>query len=169
MKVRNVHQRELPLPASRVGLLIDTLSSADDALWPADRWPAMKFDRPLSVGAVGGHGPIGYVVEGYTPGSTVRFRFSRPRGFLGFHAFEVEAVSAERTRLRHVLEMEVSGRAALAWTLAYRPLHDALIEDALDRGMTFVGVSVEARRWSLWVLVLRRMLRRRRGDSQRSE
>ena len=39
------------------GRLLDGLSAADDRLWPKDRWPAMRFDRPLKVGARGGHGP----------------------------------------------------------------------------------------------------------------
>jgi hypothetical protein len=68
MVVVNVHERMLDASITEIGKLIDTLASAEDKLWPRDRWPAMKFDRPLSVGAVGGHGPIRYTVESYQPG-----------------------------------------------------------------------------------------------------
>jgi antitoxin (DNA-binding transcriptional repressor) of toxin-antitoxin stability system len=53
MQVRNVHERVFPAPPAQVGALIDTLASADDRLWPGDRWPPMRFDRALSVGARG--------------------------------------------------------------------------------------------------------------------
>jgi hypothetical protein len=90
MPVINIHERVLDASITEIGKLIDGLASADDKLWPCDRWPAMKFDRPLSVGAVGGHGPIRYTIESYKPGSRIQFRFTEPKGFLGSHRFEVE-------------------------------------------------------------------------------
>jgi hypothetical protein len=60
MPVINIHERVLDASIFEIGKLIDGLASANDKLWPHDRWPAMKFDRPLSVGAIGGHGPIRY-------------------------------------------------------------------------------------------------------------
>jgi hypothetical protein len=54
MKVRNIHDRELPATAAAVGGLIDSLASPEDALWPKQSWPRMKFDRALGVGATGG-------------------------------------------------------------------------------------------------------------------
>ena len=58
MKVINIHSRDYPVASAEVGRLIDTLSSENDLLWPHQLWPRMKFDRPLSVAAEGGHGPI---------------------------------------------------------------------------------------------------------------
>jgi len=158
MDVRNVHERGLAAPASRVGPLLDSLASANDALWPGDRWPAMKFDRPLAVGAVGGHGPIGYTVEEYVPGRRVWFRFTAPRGFNGSHGFDLVPLDEGRTLLRHVLEMRTGGAASLTWPLVFRPLHDALLEDALDRAERSLGLLPRARSWSLWVRLLRRLL-----------
>ncbi|MDQ3135435.1 MAG: hypothetical protein M3Q76_11655, partial [Acidobacteriota bacterium] len=66
--MKNVHERILQSPFAAAGELIDKLASRDDLLWPRERWPAMKLDRPLGVGAKGGHGPIRYVVEAYEPG-----------------------------------------------------------------------------------------------------
>ena len=85
MKVVNIHERELPASPERVGALIDSLSSHEDSLWPKHSWPPLEFDRPLSVGAVGGHGPVRYFVEAYTPCKSIRFRFTRPKGFSGYH------------------------------------------------------------------------------------
>lgn len=163
MHVLNVHERLLDAPASHVGALLDSLSSADDALWPHRDWPAMRFDRPLGVGAVGGHGPIRYTVEEYTPGRQVRFRFTGPRGFDGTHAFHVEPSDGGRTLLRHVIDMEATGPAPLSWTLLYRPLHDALLEDALDRAERAVGGTPRPRAWSRWVRILRWLVARARG------
>jgi hypothetical protein len=49
--VRNVHERELPVPAEEVGRLLDRLGGAADRLWPAPAWPPLLFDRPVAVGA----------------------------------------------------------------------------------------------------------------------
>jgi len=162
MTVRNVHQRQLNAPVSQVAQLIQGLASKDDRLWPHARWSAMAFDRPLSVGATGGHGPIGYFVEAYEPGQSIRFRFTKPEGFVGTHSFEVESIDAGHTRLRHIIEMRLAGSARLQWPLVIRPLHDALLEDALDRAELFCGMQPAPRRWSAWVRFLRRALKRGR-------
>lgn len=154
--VLNLHERTLPVPASAVGELIDRLASPEDRLWPTDRWPAMRFDRALEVGARGGHGPIRYFVEEYKPGQSIRFRFTGPKGFVGTHGFEIIEVAPDLTQLRHVLEMGLKGRARLSWPLIFRPLHDALIEDALDRAAAFlVKKPVELRDWPIRVKWLR--------------
>ena len=67
MQVHNVHEREFDLSLASVGSLIDSLASSNDRLWPNDKWPPMRFDRALAVGARGGHGPIRYSIEEYQP------------------------------------------------------------------------------------------------------
>lgn len=167
MRVRNIHQREIAAPAARVGRLIDGLSSADDALWPHRHWPRMKFDRPLGVGAVGGHGPVRYTVEAYEPGQRVLFRFTGPRGFNGTHGCVIEPVDAERAILRHEVIMQTRWPATLSWPLVFGPLHDALLEDALDCAERDVGQEPRPRHWSLWVRLLRRVLARGRSSARR--
>lgn len=163
MNVVNVHERSLGAPTDAVGTLLDSLASGDDRLWPAETWPRMRFDRPLGAGAVGGHGPIRYVVEEYVPGRSIRFRFVAPAGFDGGHRFEVVPHDDGTSALRHVLEMRVRGRARITWPLVFRPLHDALLEDALSRAETSLGLPVHVRRWSRRVRLLRAVLSRRRG------
>jgi hypothetical protein len=158
--VVNVHERVIPASTETVGKMMDTLGSAGDLVWPADRWPPMKLDRPLQVGAAGGHGPIRYRVESYESGRSVRFRFLSPDGFVGTHAFDVEDAGAGASRLRHVLEMNTEGMAALNWSLVIRPLHDALLEDALDKVEgTFRRVG-PPRTWSRRVVFLRWLVRK---------
>jgi hypothetical protein len=155
MRVINVHERELNASLETAGALIDGLASDKDVLWPSDRWPPMRFVRPLGAGAVGGHGPIRYVVEAYEPGRSIRFRFTKPDGFRGNHRFELEKLSADRVKLCHVIEMRTVGVALLQWYFAIKPLHDALLEDALDRAELFAGGKPRNREWSLWVRFLR--------------
>ncbi|WP_218003267.1 SRPBCC family protein [Nocardia concava] len=131
--VRNVHSRVITADAESVGRLLDSLASDDDRLWPVHRWPAMRFDRPLGVGASGGHGPIRYICVKYVPGREVVFRFRRPLGFDGTHGFLVEEVDATHTRLTHELVMRTHGAARFSWPLMWRWLHDAALEDSLDR------------------------------------
>ena len=158
MEVLNIHERELAVDAARVGQLIDALASPQDRLWPLDRWPRMKFDRPLSVGATGGHGPVRYVVDRYQPGRSIRFRFQQPAGFNGFHGYEIFERSSGKTLLRHTLRMSATGPALFFWPFVFRPLHNALIEDSLSRAEAGVGVVSNRSRWSLWVRFLRRVL-----------
>ena len=116
MQVHNVHEREFDLSLASVGSLIDSLASSNDRLWPNDKWPPMRFDRALAVGARGGHGPIRYSIEEYQPSRLVVFRFLAPRGFDGTHRYEV-AEQQGRTVLRHVLEMHTTDLASLSWPL----------------------------------------------------
>lgn len=130
--VRNRHERALAAPPGAAGALIDSLAGPDDRLWPHRRWPAMRFDRPRQVGAVGGHGPIRYTVDQYERGVRIRFRFTAPAGFAGFHEYAVVPAGDGTCVLRHDLVMRTHGPARITWPLVFRPLHDALIEDSLD-------------------------------------
>lgn len=163
--VHNTHERALPAPPADVAALLAGLAGDDDRLWPHAAWPAMRFDGPLGVGAAGGHGPVRYTVTAYEPGARIRFGFTAPRGFAGHHEFTVHptaagtgagAGAAESTVLRHTLAMRARGWAVVTWPLVWRPLHDALIEDALDRAekATRGGAAAPAR-WGWWVRVLR--------------
>ncbi|WP_216215997.1 SRPBCC family protein [Amycolatopsis aidingensis] len=156
MGVVNQHARRLPGSTADAGALIDGLAGQGDRLWPSDQWPAMRLDRPLGAGAAGGHGPIRYQVESYTPGLAIRFRFGAPRGFDGFHEFTLHRSGAGETELRHLLVLRLRGRAWLSYPLLWRPLHDALIEDALDRAeREFTGRLRSPARWSRYVRLLR--------------
>jgi hypothetical protein len=155
MKVLNIHEREFETDYEQVARLMDSLSSEDDRLWPNQCWPRMKFDRPLRVGARGGHGPIGYFVEAYKPGESIKFRFTRPKGFDGFHTFDVVRTAQQSVLLRHTIEMEVTGSALVTWPLMIRPLHDALLEDALSTAQASLGMTPQTRPWSPWVKMIR--------------
>ena len=171
MRVLNVHERRLAAAPAAVGALLDGLGSRHDRLWPRDRWPAMRLDRPLQVGAAGGHGPIRYRVERYEPGRLVEFRFLGPSGFRGSHRFEIGGEADGTTRLAHVVEMTAAGWAVLGWVLALRPLHDALLEDCLDSAEERLLGRRPPRRWTAWVRALRFLSgpgrsRRRAGTRQ---
>ncbi|WP_431971904.1 SRPBCC family protein [Nocardia sp. bgisy134] len=154
MAVINIHVRHLAASAAEAGSLLDSLASEDDRLWPAPAWPPMRFDRPLSVGAAGGHGPVRYTVERYEPGRWVRFRFTGPRGFDGFHEFTVQPTPGG-VDLIHLLAMHARGPARLTWPLAYRWMHDACLEDSFDRAERALTGSVRRpARWSPVVRVL---------------
>lgn len=154
MRITNIHQRALSQP---VDLL--AVAGPNDPVWPYGRWPRMKFDRGLVVGARGGHGPVRYVVEEVSPSRLV-FRFTPPdKGFAaglhGTHRFEYDG-----TTLRHVIEAEAGGLAWLKWQFIIRPLHDALVEEALAK-----AAGAERRPDSLWVKLLRGRPKRNRAQA----
>lgn len=166
MHVLNVHERSLPVGPDEAGSLLDSLSSREDALWPKAIWPPLVMDRPLGVGASGGHGPVRYAVAAYFPGQRVTFRFTAPAGFDGFHRFEIVAAGEGRCILRHTLEMKATGAALLSWPLVFRPLHDALLEDCLALAQATLGQAPDVRPWSGWVRLLRWILSGGRRRSQ---
>jgi hypothetical protein len=155
MKVLNVHERELPVSVAAVGVLLNSLASDEDTLWPKTMWPPLRFDRPLGVGACGGHGPVRYSVEEFIPGRMVKCRFTAPRGFLGYHSFEILPKHEGCAVLRHIIDMNAEGAALLSWPIFFRPLHDALLEDSLALAQSALGEAPDVRPWSPWVKFLR--------------
>lgn len=168
MHVHNVHRRTIGSP-EQLGALLDALASDADRLWPGDRWPRLRLNGPLAVGSRGGHGPVRYRVEQYEPMRRVRFRFERPLGFDGFHEFRVIADHEAPAQLVHVLDARMSSTARLSWPLVFRPLHDALIEDALDNAERHAAGQLQRpARWSIRVKALRRVLAVGRSRRARS-
>jgi len=163
MRVLNIHFRDFHRSPAAVGGLIDTLASDNDQLWPGENWPPMRFPGGLRVGAEGGHGPIRYRVEAHEPQRSVRFRFLAPVGFEGFHGFRAMETTAGMARLEHRIEMQLTGAAVFQWTLMIRALHDALLEDSLNRAAIALGCPAVARPWSRRVRALRWVLRRRKA------
>ena len=154
MKILSIHERKLDALPAEVGALINSLASPRDLLWPRDMWPRMEFDGPLRVGATGGHKPIRYSIEAYQPGQSIRFRFLGPKGFDGFHGYEV-LPAANGAILRHTLEMQTYGLAVFTWPLMFGPMHAALMEDSLSRAEASLGLTPTVRSWSPWVKLLR--------------
>jgi hypothetical protein len=153
---RNVHERLVAAPIERVGPLLDRLGGPDDVLWPAPAWEPMVLDGPVALGAAGGHGSIRYHVTGYEPGRKVEFAFAPGQGLHGGHTFSAEPAGPETTLLRHVADCRLSGVMALAWPLAIRWAHDAVVEELLDNAEHAVGRGPASPvRRSPWVRLLR--------------
>ena len=158
--INNIHIREINAPLPIIGAIINSLASEKDLLWPYEKWLPMILDRPLGVGATGGHGAIKYFVESYEPGQYVRFRFTDPKGFIGTHCFSLKEINSHTVQIKHEINIRLEGSAKFLWPLIIRWLHDALMEDAFDKAESFITSRPINRTWSLWVRVLRYMLGR---------
>ena len=95
-----------------------------------------------------------------------RFRFTGMPGYHGHHWLEVQPNSSQGAILRHTIQMEVTGWARLSWLLIIRPLHNALLEDALYLARKAMGMQAIQRPWSLWVKCLRRVNYRQPAEHQ---
>jgi uncharacterized protein DUF3995/polyketide cyclase/dehydrase/lipid transport protein len=168
MRIESIHTRELPAPVEELGRILDTLAGPDDRIWPIERWPndPIGFDRPLGVGAMGGHGPIRYTVVAYEPGRRIAFEFEAGSGLRGHHRFEVEPVGSDGARMRHVLDVEADGIYRLLRPV-FLAIHDALVEDLLDKAeLAATGRLARAAQWPRWLRLANRIevaLRPRRG------
>ncbi|GAB3409432.1 hypothetical protein [Flindersiella endophytica] len=168
--IRNVHCREVPVPVSEVGPLLDGILEAD-SIWPSAGWPALRLDHGLAVGSSGGHGPIRYRVTDHQPGKRLEFAFDPSMGVEGTHALELHAGARPgSTLVRHTLIGRPTAATRLRWAFAIRWLHDALIEDLLDNVAVAAGhPPAKPARWSPWVRLLRRAVGRRRATSARPQ
>ena len=159
MKIFNLHKRIIQAHHEEIGDLMESLGSSNDQIWPINKWPRMKLSKGLEVGSEGGHGPIRYTVSKYEPGKSVEFTFTRPRGFIGVHRFEILKSDTFHTLIQHEIKMSTSWIAYLKWILAIKWLHDALIENAFDRiDSRFLNEEVFTK-WNIWVRILRFVLK----------
>lgn len=164
--VHNVHERVVRRDPEWLAQAIERLGEPDSVLWPGDWWMPMILDRPLAVGASGGHATIRYTVIEYERGRRVVFRFDKPTPVEGTHAFDVLAGDEPGTMVvRHTIQGTTSGTSVLLWAFVIRWVHDALIEDLLD----WAEFDADARpprgsNWSPWVRMLRRLARAQRSS-----
>jgi len=158
MHIVNIHRRIFDLSQEQMGDLIHSLATPNDEIWPNEKWPKMKLDNGLSPGSKGGHGPIKYYVESIIPNTQVVFRFTGPKGFEGIHKFDIKHIQENKTELIHTLDMEANGNAYFLWFFGIKWLHNALIEDGLDKIHNKVTGELKVTKWNYWVRILRNVL-----------
>lgn len=147
----NVHQRRIEARPEQVWDLLMAMSGPDDQLWP-DGVPALRFDGPLAVGAQGGHGPIRYQLTSLDETTGIVFRFQEPTGLVGHHSFHVLPDGKGGTVLRHELVARSEGWMRVQWPLVVRWVHDAVLEELLDRAELGTGhVPAHPHQRSPWV------------------
>ena len=151
MKITNVHKRIINQPIERVSELITKLATKDDVIWPYEKWPAIKFKEGLKVGSKGGHGLIRYTITKYDPSRSITFQFTKPNGFNGIHEFKLDELSYNQTEINHTIDVDTSFAATIQWFLFIRWLHDALIEDALDKVENHFSEIEKKTEWSIYV------------------
>ena len=162
MHIINIHKRTISEPIESISSKLDSLSSDQDMIWPHELWPAMRFRGGLAIGNKGGHGPIRYRVVQYLPGSLIEFEFLAPRGFNGVHRFELSQIDDGSSELKHTIDMNLSGTGVLVWYAAILWLHDALLEDCLDKIENQSSAKHKSTPHSLWVKLLRSILKKKR-------
>ena len=158
MEIFIIHHRTIQEPIHKVVDLMKTLATKNDLVWPVGQWPRMKFTTKLEKGASGGHGPIRYTVDEFDSPTYIQFRFTQPQGFNGVHRFELNELGDKETELKHTIEMTTSFSATIKWILAIRWLHDALVEDALDKVENYFDGGKRRTPWNSWVIFLRKLL-----------
>ncbi len=57
--------------------------------------------------------------------------------------------------------MKTTGQALFTWPVIFRPLHDALIEDAFNKAARQLGLPAGKSDWSGWVRMLRFLLKKK--------
>lgn len=162
MRIINIHKRLVYQPKENITQILDSLTSVNDRLWPNEQWPPMIFKHGLAEGAAGGHGPIKYSITKYIPGQLIAFTFIKPAAFSGIHKFEVTEVEKGQTEIKHTIDMSVSLTGIIIWYTAIKWLHDALLEDCLDKVENNFLSQKKKTEWNSWVRFLRKVFRRKK-------
>jgi len=164
MKIINIHEREYEQSSSVISEILETLSSKDDRLWPNEIWPPMVLNNNLTINSSGGHGPIGYYISNYDHGNSIEFTFTNPKEYIGTHKFEIIKISNKTTLLRHTINMTLNIKGLVTWYFAIKWLHDALLEDCLDKVHNqLTGKKVKSSH-NFWVKYLRNMLKKNKKN-----
>ncbi len=132
--MKNVHERKIKGSKEMVESILESLGTRNDRIWPRN-WPPMRLKPSKEKLGRGGHGPIRYRVKEHVPGKRIVFEFEQDRlsrGLVGVHYFELLAEGSDEFIVRHVIDAKLGWPASLLWPILIRPLHDALLEDALD-------------------------------------
>jgi hypothetical protein len=159
--ITNIHYRDFKAPVSNLWNLVLSLASPEDKLWPRERWPAMTLDNHLNIGSKGGHSLIKYFIEDYQENRLIKFKFTEPKGFNGTHEFIVTQISSDVFRLEHKVILNLDFKGKIYWIFIIKHLHDALIEDLLDKAESNINEKkIEFRKLSLMVRGLRYIIRR---------
>jgi len=161
MRVINIHKRTINQPKAKVSLLFKTLATNDDEIWPSEKWPAMRFNEGLKVGAKGGHGIVRYTIVSFKEGEHIKFKFTKPEGFIGTHKLMIKEFSDIETEMIHEIKMNTSFKRTILWTTVIRWLHDALIEDAFDKVENHFSSKVKETKYNFWVKYLRQNYKRK--------
>jgi hypothetical protein len=162
MEVINIHQREYNQPSTVISEILETLSSSFDRLWPVEKWPPMVLNNGLKINSFGGHGPIGYYISNYAFGKSIEFTFTKPTEFIGTHKFEIIETAANTTLLRHTINMNLNTKGIVAWYFVIKWLHDALLEDCLNKVHNQINISQIQTPHNFWVKYLRNRLKEKR-------
>jgi len=121
----------------------------------------MKFKGGIQVGAKGGHGTIKYSVDKYDPTEIIQFRFSKPLGFNGIHKCDIKELPGDKTEVSHVIDVNTDLDGTIKWVFAVKSLHNALIEDGLDKMENHFTEDKKSTEWNLGVKFLRYILERK--------
>ena len=67
--------------------------------------------------------------------------------------------------MKHTLEMDAVGKGLLTWIIAIRSLHNALLEDALDKVENQFLTKKRKTEWSIWVKIMRMILKPKKSQN----
>jgi hypothetical protein len=140
--VHNVHSRRVAADVDAAGALLDGLARSGDRLWPAQDWMPIWLDGPTEVGTTGGHGPARWRIVGHQPGRWIRCALTGPPFLVGFHEFTVRPDGPGAAVVEHLLALRLGALGWAVYPLVFRPLHDYVIEQALDRAQQHLTGSV---------------------------
>jgi hypothetical protein len=144
---------------SGLNAIIDTFADDDSILWPVEVWPRDRFESKLALNACGGHGGTRYSVAEYVPGHFLKFEFTFPKSYHGFHSFRLTQVKNQQWLLEHNTFIKTNVWKWFLWVMLISPVHNALIQDAFDKAEKYASTNLLfLSKWPLRVYFIRHLL-----------
>lgn len=158
----DIRSRQIVGTLEQASFLLQGFADDSPILWPINLWPRDKFDSPLQVGAIGGHGATKYVVVSYDPKKELVFKFISPKGYIGMHGFTLETISIQGKQgviITHVTKLLLKRYHLTMWYLAIKWVHEALIEDCFNNAELYLtGKIIKKTQWKWRVYFWRHIL-----------
>lgn len=158
MKIFKIHQRFYKNNPILMNI-IPQLCSPNQTIWPIENWPALQFNDGVKLEAHGGVATIRYRISEILPNSKIVFSFTTPKQFNGIQRFDVNPIGLNMTEFKHTTEIVVGLKGYIYWHSIIKWLHNALMEDMLNKISGKVAGEEIQTSYNLWVKTLRFFLK----------
>lgn len=129
----NIHERIIDMDAHMAFQYLEDMGTAKDLVWPNPDLPFERTPGELRPGVTTeSHGRIRATLQDYTSGSRIAWGVDMA-ALKGSHVFLVEAIAPGKSKVKHVLEVDLAPWFVPLWDAEIGPLHDKILEGLLDK------------------------------------
>ena len=82
--------------------------------------------------------------------------------FFNLNKFDIKELPGNKTEVSHIIDVNTDFGGTIKWVFAVKSLHNALIEDGLDKMENHFTEDEKSTEWNMWVKFIRYILIKKR-------